>query len=315
MRYLCYSFSFFACLWSTLAQQASPPAFPKTSNGWELASTLNHAPLKEASGFAASIEHPGVLWTHNDGGAGSNIFAIDIATGAVVATCNLPDIPNLDWEDAMTVTLESKHLVAIADIGDNERRRHDCVIHLFQETPSSSAEPPSLRLYQSIRFRYPDGNRYDAESAAFDPLSGSFLVLTKSKSETLLFEISRPAKAETVVEAKLITPLAKPTAYPKTDALVSLKRGIFGVSATAADISPDGSLLAVLTYTECLIYKRSSDENDWHAAAQRAPLVIPLPGVYQAEALCFSTKGDELYVTSENSPSPLYTIAVPIAQP
>jgi hypothetical protein len=314
MRSLCYSACFFVGIWPANAQQQdNAPAFPPVSNGWELAGVMNHPPLKEASGFAASTVHPGILWTHNDGGAGSNLFAIDSSTGAVVATSKVPDIPNLDWEDASTVLFDDKHLIAIADIGDNEKRRRDCLIHLFQEKASSApGDPSALSHYQSIRFRYPENKRYDAESAAFDPVSGHFLMLTKSKTETLLFEVARPAKSDTLVDAKFIAALAKPATYPKTDsAIVSLKRGIFGVSATAADVSPDGRLLAVLTYTECLLYRRNSDEKEWHAAAQRAPQVLPLPAVYQAEALCFSNKGTELYVTSENSPSPLYKITVP----
>ena len=314
MRFLCYAACFFGGVWPVTAQQQdTAPAFPSVSNGWELAGTMNHAPLKEASGFAASTVHPGILWTHNDGGAGSNLFAIDSSTGAVVATAKVPNIPNLDWEDATAVLLDDKHLIAIADIGDNEKRRLDCLIHLFQEKGSSDpGDPPAFSHYQSIRFCYPEGKRYDAESAAFDPVSGHFLVLTKLKTETLLFEVARPAKTDTLVDAKLIAALAKPAAYPETDsAMVSLKRGIFGVSATAADVSPDGRLLAVLTYTECLLYRRNSDEKEWQAAVQRAPQVVPLPAVYQAEALCFSNKGTELYVTSENSPSPLYKIAIP----
>lgn len=289
------------------------PAFPATSNGWQLASTINHLPLKEASGFVVSRAQLGMLWTHNDGGAGSNLFGVDIATGTVLVTTTIPEIPNLDWEDALAVSHNGHYFIGIADLGDNEKRRRDCVIHLFKETAQREGKPPTVTLNRSIRFRYPDGKRYDSESAAFDPRSGNFLVLTKSKMETLLFEVALPAKPTTATaEAKPITALAKPTAYPDVGAMISLKRGIFGASATAADISPDGNLLAVLTYTECLLYRRGSDE-DWKTAAIRPPEVLSLPGVYQAEALCFSIDGAQLLVTSENTPSPLYRIAVPAA--
>ncbi|MGK0186753.1 MAG: hypothetical protein ACI9R3_002536 [Verrucomicrobiales bacterium] len=277
------------------------PTFPGESNGWTLASVLKHPPLKEASGFAASRVRPGVLWTHNDGGAGANVFAIESATGAILQTVRVPQVDNLDWEDAMTiVTGEGQQFVAIADIGDNEKRRRDCVIHLFQETAST------LTLHHSIRFHYPDGKRYDSEAAAFDARSGSILVLTKSKAETLLFAIPLQKKGATKpVEAVFLTTLAKPDHYPDSGAMINLKRGIFGVSTTAADISPDGSILAILTYTECLLYHRAAGES-WTVAVRRQPQFLPLPGVYQAEALCFSADGTQLFLTSEKTPSPLY---------
>ena len=119
------------------------PVFPQTSNGWELVSTISHPPLKEASGFAASRVRSGILWTHNDGGAGANLFAVEIATGAILATTRISDVPNLDWEDAMTVSRNGQHLIAIADLGDNEKRRRDCVIHLFKESEQRGERPPS----------------------------------------------------------------------------------------------------------------------------------------------------------------------------
>lgn len=304
-------------------EESARPRYPELSMGWSLVGAIRHAQLKEASGFAASRAVPGILWTHNDGGAGSNVFAVDVATGEVVQTVPVPEVPNLDWEDAFAVHRNGRDYLAIADIGDNEKRRVDCAIHLFAERKAGEGRPPVLVLQTSVRFRYAGGGRHDAEAAAFDPHRGTFLVLTKSKVETLLFEVPfpSPANREQVIEATLLAALAKPVDYPEAGAVVSLKRGIFGTSATAADVSPDGGMLAVLTYTECLLYRRAAagggeaEGGEWSEAVSRPPQVLPLPAVYQAESLCFSTDGSTLFVTSENSPSPLYRIAVPDAAP
>lgn len=307
LRFLCCGFLVAPCLFAQENEPAKVPNFPAESNRWTLVGILNHSPLKEASGLAASRAHAGVLWTHNDGGAGANVFAIDSVTGAVLTTIPIPEIENLDWEDAMVVSPASgQHFTAIADIGDNEKRRRECSIHLFQE--SGTRALPSLTLQRTIRFHYPGGKRYDSEATAFDSRSGSILVFTKSKTETLLFSVSLDTKSK-LTEASYLATLAKPASYPEANAVTALKRGIFGVSTTAADVSPDGRSLAVLTYTECLLYRRDGDE-DWGTAAQRSPKVIALPAVYQAEALCFSADGSQLFITSENTPSPLYRIDI-----
>ncbi|NUS38330.1 MAG: hypothetical protein HOQ02_04820, partial [Lysobacter sp.] len=74
---------------------------------------------------------------------------------------------------------------------------------------------------------------------------------------------------------------------------------------TAADLAPDGRRLAVLTYSELLLYTRRGDEG-WAQAAARAPVVHPLPWLPQAEALGWAAGGQALYATGEGLPEPLF---------
>jgi hypothetical protein len=73
---------------------------------------------------------------------------------------------------------------------------------------------------------------------------------------------------------------------------------------TAADISPDGNTLAVLTYSDLLLYGRAR-QGSWAQAVTTAPRVHDVPWLPQAEALAWSTDGRGLYATGEHSPAPL----------
>ena len=55
--------------------------------------------IDEASGLAASRIHPSVLYTHNDKGDSSRIFAIDADSGNLLAALNINNARNYDWED------------------------------------------------------------------------------------------------------------------------------------------------------------------------------------------------------------------------
>jgi hypothetical protein len=73
---------------------------------------------------------------------------------------------------------------------------------------------------------------------------------------------------------------------------------------TAADLSSDGRRLAVLTYSELLIYPRGRS-GSWQQTVARAPWIHDLPWLPQAEGLAWSTDGRGLYATGEHSPAPL----------
>src|SRR6476620_7480169 len=81
--------------------------------------------LIESSGVAPSRCQNDVLWTHNDSGNGPFIFAINPA-GDVLATYQLRDTKNKDWEDIASYKDPSgKCYVYIGEIGDNDEKRQE----------------------------------------------------------------------------------------------------------------------------------------------------------------------------------------------
>ena len=68
-----------------------------SSGGPEVVLTMKDPALAESSGLAVSGRHPGVLWTHGDGGSVAEVIAVD-SRGRSVATVTLPGIDPYDPE-------------------------------------------------------------------------------------------------------------------------------------------------------------------------------------------------------------------------
>lgn len=138
--------------------------------------TVENAELAELSGLAASLRHADVLYGHNDSSDSSRIFALS-TTGAHLATFELQDARNDDWEDIAYSPGSSGNYLWIADIGDNDGTRTEYAIYLMQEP--ETIEPgvhsvPSNR----VTFTYPDGS-HDAEVLLVHPLTGAVTLVTK----------------------------------------------------------------------------------------------------------------------------------------
>jgi len=294
--------------------------YPAESNGWALAATVRDERLSEMSGLASfpATRDRETVWCHNDGGRGTWLHQVSLETGAFVRSIELAGVANTDWEDLATVTVDGQRFLAVADCGDNQQRRKSYAIHVVKADDLGRGNGPGRAspapVARTIRFRYPDGP-HDSEALAFDARARQFLIFTKSKKSTLLYAVPWESGGGGGGAEKVASPvvaLAPPVEYPKTPPVVQLKRSLFGNSATAAALSPDGATLVILTYTDCLVYPRAQGEA-WDAALARAPHVWPLPAVFQPEALCFSADGTALYVTSENCPAPVYRRPVAVA--
>jgi len=87
----------------------------------------------------------------------------------------------------------------------------------------------------------------------------------------------------------------------------SPRRARLASQVTAADVSPDGRTLAVMTYQSLLLYPRGARQG-WAEAIARPPQASVLPWLPQAEALGWAPDGRGLYATGEFVPAPLYLI-------
>ena len=72
---------------------------------------------------------------------------------------------------------------------------------------------------------------------------------------------------------------------------------------TAAALSPDGKALAVMTYSDLLLYSHRGEES-WAQSVARRPRRHELPWLPQAEALDWAKNGRNLFATGEFSPAP-----------
>ena len=277
----------------------APPSLPFA----RLAGLITSGELDEISGLAASHVHDDVLWAINDGGNPARIVAIN-RRGRVLARFDVRGARNIDWEDLASFSLHGKHYLLVADTGDNGGRRKDIALHVFEEP--TTLDGGELKPAWTIRARWPDGPR-DCEAVAVDAAAGQVLLVSKKRSPPDLFTLPL-AQSRGTREARRIGRLA---GVPQASA--ELRRNDPTLAklfpyVTAADLSPDGLTLAVLTYGSVLFYRRDAGEN-WGEAVARAPEAHDVPLIPQAEALAWSAGGGGLYATGEFKPAPLFYLS------
>ena len=277
----------------------APPSLPFS----RLAGLITHGSLDEISGLAASHVHEDVLWVINDGGNPAELFAIN-RRGKLLARYDVRGARNIDWEDLASFTRDGKHYLLVADTGDNGGKRKDFVLHVFEE-PATLAGG-ELKPAWTIRARWPDGPR-DCEAVAVDAAAGQVLLVSKKRSPPDLFALPLSARRGTR-EARRIGRLA---GVPQASAELRRndpKLAKLFPQVTAADLSPDGRTLAVLTYGSVLFYRREPGQ-DWREAVAAKPEAHDVPLIPQAEALAWTTGGAGLYATGEFNPAPIFYLS------
>jgi len=247
------------------------------------AGTIASTALTEASGVVASRAHPGVLWLHNDSGGDAAVYATD-ATGATLGTWLLDGVFALDWEDIAIGPGPEAGIdyLYVGDIGDNLAFRPDVTVYRFAEPDPTSSGVVIDAV--ALRLGYPS-DPIDAEAMFVDPIDGDLVIITKTNTGE-----SRVLRASaTSVGSDPIIPMLE---------IATLDLGL-GVFATAADISPDGTMIAVRGYEEVFMWPRG--DRDLASAFTTEPCSAPSPVETQGEALTFSATGDAYVTVSEGT--------------
>ena len=201
----------------------------------------------------------------------------------------------------------------LAAFRDDNRTRYPVHTLYIVPEPVFSGAPyaasAEIKIAWRIRFAYPDGN-HDAEAVAVDTANQKVLVLTKRDDPPLLYEVPlAPPSTAAPVAAKMIGCISHIPPPSAADRLMPY--GAYRSQPTALDLSPDGRSAVVLTYKHAYLFERGQDES-WSAAFSAVPKMIPLPlpqedaGLSQREAICFTTDGKALYVTSEGVHAAIY---------
>lgn len=262
----------------------------------EVTGLVTQRAIAEISGLAASRTHPGLWWAINDSGSPPALHLVD-GNGRWQGQVPAP-VPNIDWEDLASFELDGQRYLLVADTGDNGGIRAELVLHVIEEPVSLDAAP---RLAWSQRFRWPDGPR-DCEAVAVDPLAREILLVSKKRVPPELFRLPLGPNQDLQVAERLGTlpDVAQPT---QEDLARSPVYGRYRAQMTAADLSANGRVLAVLSYRAIHFLVRQPGES-WAAPLARPGQSLALPWIPQAEALAFSPDGRELVVGSEQLPSP-----------
>ena len=285
----------------TIAAAADPPK----DAPWETVTKFNAKELAEISGLAPSGKRADVLWTHNDSGGDAALHALDLA-GNFLGSTKVLEVKNKDWEDIAAFTYRGNPYLLIADTGDNKHKRATVTLHAVPEpkpNQDGSYTNTSARAVWTLTSRYEDGPQ-DCEAIAIDQQAQRVFLLNKSGKASVVYEIPLfpQPKTPTLIAKKLAT--LPQTANASNNLVSFLKAGVLGARATGMDATSDGKTAVVLTYTDIRLFQRQGKES-WDQAFTKPPKTIALPTIYQPEAICFSSDDQWIYVSSEESPTPL----------
>jgi hypothetical protein len=218
--------------------------------------------IPEASGIVQSRKYPGIFWVHNDSGNAPLLFAVR-ADGRIVRRFRLA-IPNLDWED---IAIDDQGHLYLGDIGNNSGLLRVRTIYRLDEPDPSPPEggdrDPPLSGTRTITYALPPSNRFDAEGLVYD--RGTAIVVAKyldgREAELFAVPIDPPPAGPAPVPARPIGRLPG-----------------FTEPATGADLSADGTLLAVCSYAVARVYRRGQS-GAWDRLAEVRYATTPIEGI------------------------------------
>lgn len=298
--------------------------------------------IDEASGLVLSRQMPGVMWTHNDDDPGASpsennrIYAVN-AAGELLATVQFNMSPSNDTvPGAKFVELEDisfglgpngdPNYLYLADTGDNNPTRPYASVYRFAEPVFSpdAQNPITINVNESqldgTRFQYQSYinpaqiKARNVEGVFVDPSSGNLFLFEKglhaidangdlADASTLPKEyafVYRVAAGKLFPADPTTMRLATVESYVKGE----FAETTFGI--TAADISADGTIIALKNRDETFYWVRdpndsvlSTFEND-HTAPCLAPTGM------KGEALAIGPTSDRFVLIREGSISPIW---------
>jgi hypothetical protein len=223
--------------------------------------------VDEASGLAVSRQYPGVLWSHNDSGNATVLFALDTA-GAVRGRVQVP-ADTRDWEDVSIARCGDHDCVYIADIGDNRLVRPRVYIY---RVPEPAPQDPRTDTPTVFRARYADG-AHNAE--AMFVAGDNFFIVTRDRT-------GRVYRAQV-------------PASPQHE-LVFEHVGDLGLAAvTDAETSRDDNTVIVRTSHEAVLYRAADVLQQRFVPYLR----VPLDGLKERQGEAVALDGNMIYLASE----------------
>ncbi|MFH9178730.1 WD40 repeat domain-containing protein [Streptomyces albogriseolus] len=262
----------FVLLAATLLTAAlAVPASAADNDDGDEGFTINDPRVTESSGLAASRQHPGVYWTHNDSDDGPYLYAVDGSTGDTVARLTLTGIGTP--RDVEAISVGPGDRLFVADVGDNLGGTWPYV-WIYELPEPERLQDATVQATQYV-VKYADGPR-DAEAMVVHPKTGRVYLIDKHEDGGHLYE--GPEKLSPSGD-NVFRPVA-PVELWTTDAA----------------LSPDGQHLAVRGYFGGIHYAWNGGKLE-----REGRLSVPLQG--QGESVTYSADGSRLLFGSEGERS------------
>jgi len=242
--------------------------------------TIKDPRITESSGLAASRQHPGIYWTHNDSDDGAHLYAVDGRTGETVATLTLTGVGTP--RDVEAISIGPGNQIYVGDIGDNLGGTwpHVWIYRLPEPKTLKDATVPATQYVVT----YADGAR-DAESLVVHPRTGRVHIVDKDERGSHLYE--GPAELSA----------SGGNVFRRVADVPDLE-------ATDAALSPDGEQLVVRSYFGAVAY-------DWNGGKIRKTGRLSVPFLGQGESVTYTADGSRLMYGAEGAESSVEPGEVP----
>jgi hypothetical protein len=243
--------------------------------GVMLVGHIDNPRINESSGIVASRRYPELFWTHNDG-RDQVLYAIN-RTGQSLAEFRITGGFLDDWED---IAIDDNRRLYLGDLGNNNAKRMQLAVHEIDE-PDPATKSGLVQVKRSWKLRYPKAP-FDCESLFVYQTNGYVVskVFNDARAELYRFPLTEPKEPvvlEFVARLKIESPV------------------------TAADISADGKMLALVAKSGAFVYRINGDIA---SVANLKPAQTKFRHEH-IEACCFVPEG--LLATAESREIYLFT--------
>jgi ADP-ribose pyrophosphatase YjhB (NUDIX family) len=234
--------------------------------------------LSEASGIAAGLRSPGVLWSHNDSGE-PLLYAFGV-DGSPLGVVRVAGASVKDWEDVAAGPCAGGSCLYLADIGDNAASRAGTTVYRVPEPAPTDGQ---TRPADAFHATYPDGP-HDAEALFVLPDGGIYIVTKGETGPIALYRFPQPLRPGASVRLERVVELG-PAATKRRDRI------------TGASASPDGQWVALRTLDAVDFYRAA----DLLRGSVGTPVRVDLRSLHEAqgEGVGWGPSG-ALYLSSES---------------
>lgn len=292
--------------WIFILVLAWMPGSTRAEMPWQV-TTVDEMAITESSGLG--VGNRGVLWTHNDSGAGPELFAVD-KVGHCVMRLKVTNASAIDWEDLALYDSNGQRWILAADCGDNQSKRASIQIYRINEPPAGSPKParqgtaaePYETVGDIINIRFDDGP-HDCEAVAVDISGDQIVLIAKTKFPWCGVYVVPLSELEKGFDNPVPTLPIKPI---KIDCVATRVGNLPLPMVTAMDIHPLTGEILVCSYFQVFVYPGLKQASLMDRLSGK-PIAIELPKLKQIEGACFDFQGN-LWISSEGQPMKFATL-------